>query len=68
MEKLLDRGCLRIGLGSPALDDDLRSRSATLAMTMMRAMKLIPTLEPSTAPAADLQSPEGSHRHTVMLT
>lgn len=48
--------------------DDLRRRSAILAMTMMRAMKLIPTLEPSTAPAADLQSPEESHRHTVMLT
>lgn len=50
------------------LYDDLRSRSTTLAMTMMRAMKLMPTLEPNTAPAADLQSPAGSHLHTVMLT
>lgn len=48
--------------------DHLRSRSATLAMTTMRAMKPRPTLEPNTAPAADLQSPEGSHRHTLMLT
>lgn len=39
-----------------------------LAMTMIRAIKLIPTLGPNTAPAADLQSPEESHAHTVMLT
>lgn len=39
-----------------------------LTMMMMRAMKLIPTLEPRTAPASDLQSPKESQRHTVTLT
>lgn len=47
---------------------DLHSSMAILAMMMMRAMMLIPALEPSTAPASDLQSPKESHRHTVTLT
>lgn len=37
-------------------------------MMRVRKMTLIPTLEPYTAPASDLQSPKKSHRHTVMLT
>lgn len=51
-----------------SLYDYLHRRSAILAMTMIRAIRLIPTLGPNTAPAADLQSPEESHTHTVMLT
>lgn len=47
---------------------DLRNSSTTLAMMMRSAMKLIPTLEPRTAPASDLQSPKELHRHTVTLT
>lgn len=50
------------------VQDDLHSRSAILAMMIMSAMKLIPTLEPMIAPASDLQSPKESQRHTVMLT
>lgn len=49
-------------------DENLHNRTAILVMMMMSAMKLIPTLEPRTAPDADLQSPKESHRHTVMLT